>query len=278
MNRTDTSWIRTRLQLAQGWSQKSLGQHFLVDQSVVTKAITASGLQPGESVIEIGPGMGVLSEALLEAGAVVTAFELDPVMQKILAEDLPDLTVVPGDALQQIPLNLPKEGYRVIANIPYQITTPLLELFLQDKRLEESRPLSLTLLIQKEVAERLAAPADTSNRSFLSVLAQYFCAVEIIGIVPPRSFWPEPAVDSAVINLVLHPSRRYSGEQEQRFFKFVRALFVQRRKQLKNVFAGIRGISSEEVATLFATLNLPITARAQELSHEQWYDLFESGA
>ncbi len=280
MQRADEAWARSRLQAATGAPQKSLGQHFLVDPAVITQTLAAASVSADDAVIEIGPGLGVLSAALLETGAKVTAFELDPIMCQVLAEDLPSLTVVQGDVLLMLPEHLPGGAYKVVANIPYQITTPLIELLFQGKQLGGSRPQSATLLMQKEVAERLSAKPGDSDRSFLSVVSEYVTDSELVCVVPPSSFWPAPAVDSAVLHMVTKTTRAYGDEpeKERKFFSFVRSLFAQRRKQLKNVVAGIRGISSEEVSALFAKVGLPATARAQELSLDQWQQLFEAGA
>ena len=273
-NRHDPEEIKRRLKAAASYSKHSLGQHFLIDPVVLEAIVESAAVQPGEAVVEIGPGLGVLSEKLLETGADVTAFELDPAMVKILAEDLPTLRVVAGDVLETLPGVVEGLGeYCVVANIPYQITTPLIRLLLES---EMPKPSRLVLLVQQEVGQRLAAGAGESDRSFLSVLTQYYAEVHYVRSVPAVAFWPAPKVASAVVKLVVRPERNLSPDQERSFLRFVRTHFIQRRKQLRNVVAGIRGVSTQEVGELFARLGFAPNVRAQELSEADWQILFES--
>lgn len=279
MNRLDPAALKTRLFQEGIRSNQDLGQHFLIDESVLEAVIGAGSVQEGEVVVEIGPGPGVLTERLLERGARVEAFELDPAFARIIRKDFAShiqagqLSVYEGDAIQILPQVLAGlSSYKVVANIPYQITTPLLQLFLE--RFDVPKPQVLSLLIQREVAERLSAKAGDSDRSFLSVLCQYYAESSVETIVPPTAFTPPPAVDSAVILLKVRNERLLPQEEERAFFKFVRMGFQHRRKQLKNVLSGIRGMS---VAETLATLGLPASVRAQELTNEQWIALYKSG-
>lgn len=268
MNRLDPAALRARLQAAHAHSKKSYGQHFLIDGEALAAIIEAADIKPGERVLEIGPGPGVLTEQLLDAGAAVTAFESDPDMIKLLQEDFPMLNLVEGDALQTIPAHT-TEAYKVVANIPYQITTPLIRLFLESGlRLPES----MTLLVQKEVGERLAAPARTGERGFLSVLVQYFADVSLVKQVPAAAFWPAPEVNSVVVHLQMKPVRAL--EQEQEFFAYVKAAFLEPRKQLKNVLAGIRGMSNADMSKKLSALGFPENIRAQELTEDDWINLY----
>lgn len=274
-DRTNPDFLRTRLREAGAWSKKDLGQHFLVDRHVLEEILQAANLEKGDAVVEIGPGPGVLTCELLHQAGRVVAFEYDPAMVGILRKDFPTLEVIEGDVLQTA-LSVIKElgVYDVVANIPYQITHPLLRLFLE----QGPRPRCLTLLIQKEVGERLAALPGKPGRSYLSVLAQYFAEVQVVCKVPPQSFLPPPKVDSAVVHLEVRESRLLPLPDEGRFLLFVRRFFTQPRKQFKNVYAGIRGIPTSEAAELFAELGWPATVRAQELSVEQWIQLFRKEA
>jgi 16S rRNA (adenine1518-N6/adenine1519-N6)-dimethyltransferase len=273
MNRLNPVELRQRLQAAGAYSKKSFGQHFLIDGEVLEAIVKAAEIEPGEAVIEIGPGLGVLTECLVEVGASVTAFEADTAMQRVMAEDFPAVTVVPGDAIHTIPDFLPAGSYKVVANIPYQITTPLLRLFLEGG---VRPPVSLTLLIQREVAERLAAPARTGERGYLSVLTQYYAQVELVRVVPPSAFWPMPAVQSAVIRLRVRPQRLLEPADERPFFKYVKAGFLEPRKQLKNVLAGMRGVEPAEMANWLTGEGMAENVRAQELSLEQWISLYKA--
>jgi len=275
MYRTDSSFVRERLSKAGLWSKKSLGQHFLVDPQVLVDIVEAAEIQPNETVVEIGPGLGVLSEQLLDKTDNVIAFEFDRDMLAILAEDLPELRVISGDVLQSAPTALEGMGhYKVVANIPYQITTPLLRLFLESGRVP--KPESLTLLVQKEVGRRLAAPAKHAERGYLSVVCQYYAEVLYLRDVQPTAFFPPPKVSSGVIQLRVRQERLLPLEEEMAFLRFVHTAFIQRRKQLKNVLAGIRGVEPAAMVKHLKSLGLPEMVRAQELTVEQWVELYHN--
>ena len=180
MNRTAQSDISKRLRTAGVWSKKGLGQHFLVDSNALDVIMETAQVQITDTVVEVGPGLGVLTERLLAAAGRVVAFEYDPEMVAILLKDFPGLELIGGDVLRTAPAALPGLApYKLVANIPYQITAPLLRLFLEG----ECPPESLTLLVQKEVAERLTAPAGHSARRYLSVLSEYFSEASYVSTV-----------------------------------------------------------------------------------------------
>lgn len=273
MNLTTPEGVRQRLQLAGVWSKKQLGQHFLLDQEVLFAMLEKANLGPDDTVVEIGPGMGVLSQLLLERAGRVVAFEFDADMVNLLKEDLPSLEVVAGDVLKTAPQVVPSLGsYKVVANIPYQITTPLIKLFLEGGL--SPAPESLTLLVQDEVGERLCAAPGKPGRSYLSVLCQELAEASYVRKVPAAAFWPAPKVDSAVIHLGVRKDVPLEAERTA-FLKFVRMCFLQPRKQLKNVLAGIRGLESKHILEMLQELNLKDTVRAQELTNEQWHSLYE---
>jgi 16S rRNA (adenine1518-N6/adenine1519-N6)-dimethyltransferase len=248
----------------------------------VLQAIFQAGdLKPGEVVIEIGPGLGVLTEELLAAGCIVHAFELDPVMVKVLKEDFSNyiqegsLIIHEGDAILLLPSVVANftAPYKVVANLPYQITTPLFQVLLQDSEVGK-RPMQFSLLVQREVAERLCAKPKTGERSYLSVLVQYFTSLKLIKVVKPESFMPAPKVDSAVLQLVSRDSFPIATAEEKLFLQFVKRGFTERRKQLKNVLAGIKGVSHQEIADWLVSHDFPATVRAQELSENDWLKLY----
>lgn len=273
MNRLNPAELKSRLQRAGVWSKKSFGQHFLVDGTALAAVVRAANVQPGERILEIGPGPGVLTEVLLGAGAALTVFEADGDMARLLREDFPGINLVEGDALQTLPAHM-KGSYKVVANIPYQITTPLLRLFLET---EHDKPESMTLLVQKEVGARLAAPAQTGDRGFLSVLVQYFADVQIVHAVPARSFWPAPEVDSVVMHLAVKPERPLEPQEEQAFFRYVKQAFLEPRKQLKNVLAGMRGVSNADMSKKLSEIGFSENIRAQELAEQDWLTLYHAG-
>jgi 16S rRNA (adenine1518-N6/adenine1519-N6)-dimethyltransferase len=216
----------------------------------------------------------------LAKGATVITAELDPVMAAVIRQDFASfitsgqLTILEGDALHTLPACIAAlpSTYKVVANIPYQITTPLLELFLE----KTHPPALLSLLVQRELGERLAAKPATGERSFLSVLAQHYAEVAVLLRVPPAAFFPAPSVDSAVIQLKVRAERSLPKEIELHFLRFVRMAFQQRRKQLKNVLAAIQRVPVATMEAALGRLGFPSTIRAQELSEEQWLALFEA--
>lgn len=274
MDRTDPNSLKFRLQAAGAWSKKNFGQHFLLDRKVLQTIVEAADLHKEETVVEIGPGLGVLTEELVKRVKRVIAFEIDPQMIALLKEDFPNLEIFEGDVLKLAPQVIERlDKYKLVANIPYQITTPLLKLFLEGKG-GLKQPVSLTMLVQKEVGQRLAAAPCTGLRGYLSVLCQYYAEVKLLETVPRQAFWPSPQVESAVVQLKVLDKRRFSGSTEVNFLRFVAAAFAQRRKQLKNVLAGIRGVAPAEAEEWLNQLNINRQARAQELSLEEWYSLF----
>ena len=270
----DYELVKRRLQRSGVWSKKELGQHFLIDDSALECILETAGLEKSDTVMEIGPGLGVLSKFLLQKAGRVLAFEYDPDMQGILKQDLPNLEVIGGDVLRTAPAELEKLGdYKVVANIPYQITSPLLRMLVEEAN---NKPSSLTLLVQKEVGKRLAADPNKTGRGHLSVLCQYFAELKYIQDVPASSFWPAPKVDSGIIHMKMRSKRPLPLEDERPFFTFVRQLFLQPRKQLKNVLAGMLRVETAVIAQYFDELGLPTTVRAQELSNEQWLVLYKN--
>jgi len=267
--------------------RKRFGQNFLVDGNTLAKIVAAGELMPGGAALEIGAGLGVLTSALAAAvgpeGRVV-AVEVDGALLPALAEtvgDLPQVTVVPGDALA---LDWPAfldthfaSGTRpaVIANIPYNITTPLLTTFLEQR----GRLSRIVLLVQKEVAARMAAKAGTDDYGSLSVFVQYHARVETIGIVSRRVFFPPPDVDSAVVRLTPHDSPPVSVTDEAQFFAVVRAAFGQRRKALLNALSGdpALGWSREQAQAALDAAGIDGGRRGETLTLAEFTHLASSG-
>ncbi len=220
---------------------KRLGQNFLVDEAVVDAIVAAAGVQAGEAVLEIGPGIGTLTQGLLEAGAKVVAVELDQRLVRVLGETLAGydgVRVVHGDILKiDISREMATAPFKVIANLPYYITTPILMLLL-----EQRLPISvLVTMVQKEVAQRMVASPGGKDYGALSVAVQYYTVPEIVLTVPPRAFIPAPAVESAVIRCSVRERPPVAVADEAAFFRVVKAAFGQRRKTLANALkaAGI---------------------------------------
>jgi len=252
--------------------KKSLGQHFLSDVNILARIAGALAPAPGEIVLEIGPGEGTLTRVLLERGARVIAIEKDDRLAKQLGGlGIRDsgLVVVAGDALELdwhsvLPIPNPESRippFSVIGNIPYYITSPLLE-----KALTPPLPSRIVFLVQNEVADRIAAPPGSKTYGALSVGIQAACKVEKLFTVKAGAFRPPPKVDSAVIRLTPLEEPLVPVEQGSAFRRFVVAAFSQRRKQLRNVLAGIVRREPGVVADDLRGLGIDPTWRPERLS------------
>ncbi|MFA6105779.1 MAG: 16S rRNA (adenine(1518)-N(6)/adenine(1519)-N(6))-dimethyltransferase RsmA [Patescibacteria group bacterium] len=251
---------------------RTYGQNFLIDEEVIRRIITLSNADRTDTIVEIGPGFGVLTTALAEVTGRVISFEIEKKL-KPYWEDIqtkfPNIEILWGNALKTFPeiaKGLP-DHYKVVANLPYQITSAAIRMFLEVPH----PPSKLTLMVQKEVGERIcAAPGQMS---LLSVSVQYYAEPHLELTVPSSAFWPPPKVDSAVVTLRRREGVRYSPEDEQ-FFAVVKAGFAARRKLLIKNLSGYAGSKHrKELMEIFAKLKLLPTARAQELSMPTWREL-----
>jgi 16S rRNA (adenine1518-N6/adenine1519-N6)-dimethyltransferase len=249
--------------------RKSLSQNFLTDPEALDAIVAAAELRPGDRVVEVGPGLGVLTRRLLAAGASVLAVELDTRLAEYLRRELYGVDrfeLIEADALDLHPRELfPGEPFKLVANIPYHITSPLLHAFL-----EGERPPELTvLLVQLEVAERVAAPPG--GMSYLSVFAQNVADVEIVARVPAGAFEPAPAVDSAVLRLRRRPAPVVAaGEDRPPFYRVVQAGFRQRRKQIHNGLSRELPVEREAVTAALERCGVTPDRRPQTLTVEEW--------
>lgn len=251
---------------------KKLGQNFLIDASIVQGIVDAAEIQPGERVLEIGPGIGTLTQGLAEAGAEVTAVELDKKLPAVLAETLKaydNVTIVPGDILKvNIPEIMGEGPFKVAANLPYYITTPIL-MTLLERHLPITR---MVTMVQKEVAERMIAKPGSRTYGALSVAVQYYTEPEIVLDVPPRSFIPAPEVDSVVIVCKVRETPAVDVMDEKMFFRVVKAAFGQRRKTLSNALKG-GGFPKEQVRDAMEAAGIEMTRRGETLSLEEFAKL-----
>lgn len=247
-----------------------LGQHFLSDPSILGRIADAAGIAPGETVLEIGPGKGTLTAALAARATRVVAIEADGRLAEALrARALPNVEVVHGDALRvEWPV-----AQRVCGNIPYQITSPLIE-----RALTLPRPRNVVFLVQREVADRLAAPPGSRTYGALSAGVQLVASVERLFAVPRGAFRPPPRVDSAVVRLTPLLPPRCGSFEESLTRRLIAAAFQHRRQQLRRTLADLLGVGKEDAARILASVDVDPTARPETLSAERFLALAKAVA
>ena len=260
--------------------KKSLGQHFLRDRSVPPRIADAAGVQPDDLIVEVGPGLGVLTEELAgrldpKAGSLI-AVELDGALMPVLRERFaghPHITFLHADVLEVATDDLTGgKPYKLVANLPYYITSAILRHFLDATH----KPLSLTVMVQREVAERMVA--HPPEMSLLAVAVQFYGNPRIAFRVPPGAFRPPPKVDSAVVHIEVYASdeRPASPRSEQAFFRVAQAGFGQRRKQLVNTLASGLDMPKEAALAALMAANIDPTRRAETLTLPEWAGLADS--
>ena len=259
--------------------QKRFGQNFLIDTHVLERIIEASEITKDDFVLEIGPGIGTMTQYLAEAAREVTAVEIDDALIPILKDTLKEwdnVTVLHGDILKTDIRKIADEKnqgrpIKVVANLPYYITTPIIMgLF------ESHVPIdSITIMVQKEVADRMQEGPGSKEYGALSLAVQYYAKPEIVVNVPPSCFMPQPKVGSAVIRLTRHSEQPVTVKSEKLLFQVIRASFNQRRKTLANGLAnyGAFGLPKEELQACIEKLGVPVNIRGEALSLEQFAQL-----
>lgn len=253
---------------------QTYGQHFLLNEIVLQDMVDSVPLKKGEAILEVGPGLGSLTEFLCRTGNPVLSVEKDskflPVL-KALRIDNKNLTFEISDILhfnfQEALADFP--DYHVVANIPYYITGKIIQLFVRATR----KPKSITLLIQKEVAENVTAKPGQMN--LLAISVQLFGDAKIIQKVLARDFYPAPKVDSSVIQIILHDRPKYKLQDEKRFFALLRSCFSGKRKQLHNTLANYLHTTKIEAEKILQSINISPQSRPQELSIGEWINLYE---
>lgn len=259
--------------------QKKFGQNFLIDPHVLEKIARAAEISKEDFVLEIGPGIGTMTQYLCEKAREVMAVEIDKNLMPILKETLAEydnVSVVNEDILKLDIAAVAQEKnagkpIKVVANLPYYITTPIImELFESHVPLE-----SVTVMVQKEVAERMQAEPSTKDYGALSLAVQYYAEAEIVANVPPNCFMPRPKVGSAVIRLICHKEKPVLVQDEKILFRLIRASFNQRRKTLQNGLANDPNLplSKQDAAKAIEALGWPLTVRGETLSLQQFADL-----
>lgn len=262
-------------------ARKGLGQHFLIDGEVLEAILATAGLTPTDTVIEVGPGLGIMTAELARRAGWVIAIELDNKLADILRKTLSYDNVVilnedvlgtdPAALLQGRAPDFPAalRPYKVVANLPYYITSPVLRHFLG----ASVKPEVMVVMVQKEVAEAIAA--GPGKRSLLSISVQFYGRPEIMHHVAANSFYPAPQVDSALLRIELYPRPAVAVDDVQSFFETVRAGFVNPRKQLANSLAQGLGLPKADITNLLTEAGIAPQRRAETLTIEEWARLYQ---
>lgn len=263
----------TAVKLTRTQPRKSLGQHFLTDEAIVSQIMDAAELSDQDTVLEIGPGRGVLTRKLVERAGRVIALELD---QK-LADSLPqrlnnpsNLTVALGDArfMDISTLVVPQTHYKVVANLPYYAANPIVRYILEN----ELKPSLMVVMLQKEVAQNMLA--NPGEMGLLSVATQFYAVGRLVCQVSPQSFWPPPKVSSSVVRLDVRLSPAVEVDNAEGFFNLVRAGFTARRKQLKNSLSHGLGLTGIETTSFLESAGIDGRRRAETLTMEEWAQIY----
>ncbi len=253
-------------------AKKSLGQHFLIDRHALSKVVKAAELAPDDLVVEVGPGLGVLTRELAARAGQVIAVEIDGRMVSLLEDALHDFNnvkIISGDILETN-LSFLETGrpYKVVANLPYYIASAVLRFFLE----AEHQPELMVTMVQKEVAQEIAA--RPGKMGLLSVAVQVYARPEIISYVPPSSFYPPPKVSSAILKLVPYSDLPFGSADRESFFNVVRAGFQGKRKQIVNSLSQGLGQDKVNILNLLSRAGLEPHRRAETLSLEEWLKLW----
>ena len=258
---------------------KSLGQNFLIDQNILNKIVSGSGINENTNVLEVGPGAGTLTRELCLKAKKVTAVEIDKALIPILNDvmsDFDNFNLINSDIFELNINELIKdefgnESFTVVANLPYYITTPIIMNFL-----ESELPVnSMTLMIQKEVAARILAEPGTKDYGALSVAVQFYAKPGVICSASPHCFTPQPKVTSTVVNLKLYDKPKYDVKNKEQFFKIVKSIFSQRRKTLVNSLSGspYLDLSKDKIIDVLKQMELNEKVRGEKLNIEQITEL-----
>ena len=253
-------------------ARKRLGQRFLIDGDVLQRILSAAELTADDIVLEVGPGLGILTRELAQRAQRVIAIELDDKLANFLKQELvsfPNVMIINEDILKIEPATLlaRPERYKVVANLPYYITSPVLRHFLE----ATLKPDLMVVMVQKEVAEAIVA--GPGKRSLLSISVQFYGRPTIIGKVPANSFYPAPEVDSAILRIDLYPKPAVAVDDTEGFFGTVRAGFASPRKQLANSLAQGLGWPKADVLSVLAEASIAPQRRAETLTLEEWAQL-----
>ena len=281
MNLYSIKTIKELLKAHNTTPKERLGQNFLLEKRVAVKMLRAAELSQKDTVLEIGPGIGTLTQELAKNAGRVVAIEKDPAMVEILQDtvvkECPNVKVLLGDVLKiksqslNTKYQILNTKYKVVANLPYYITSPVMRLFLETV---EVKPQHMVFMVQKEVAQRICAKPPDMN--LLAVSVQFFAEPKIVSFVRKGAFWPRPKVDSAILRIAPLINADTKLINTDVFFKIVKAGFKQPRKQLGNNLAQGLKLSKEKIETWLSKTGIQPTQRAETLSLEDWVALAKS--
>lgn len=270
MDLTDITDIKRTLKAYGAYTRKDLGQHFLVDEEALAAIVEAADIKKDDRVVEVGPGMGVLTRELCKKAKEVVAIEFDKAMIAIVKTSCikhANLRVENADILKFDTSGLGQ--YKLVANLPYYITSAVIRLFLE----ADNKPEDMVLLVQREVAERICA--KPSRMSILAVSVQFYGNPKIIDVVPRTAFFPAPKVDSAIIKIKVYRKPLFDVDSRL-FFRIVKAGFGEKRKQLTNSLTGGLGLNKETTDILLAEAKVSTMARAESLAMIDWYNIYNA--
>ena len=265
MNKTQTKELLRKYNIR---PNKTMGQNFLINEDIIKKTIEAADLNENDTILEVGPGLGILTKELAQKARKVITIEKDKEIVEVLKKELEDyknVEIICGDILE---INLEfLKNYKVVANIPYYLTSHLIRILLE----LENQPKEITILIQKEVAERICA--SPPKMTLLAISVQFYTRPEIISYISKEDFWPEPKIDSAIMKIT--DIKKPEDINIKKFFKLVKAGFSSPRKQLVNNLSNKLNINKEEIKTALTECNLDIQVRAERLQITDWVKLLE---
>lgn len=270
MDLTDITDIKRTLKAYGAYTKKDLGQHFLVDEEALASIVEAADITKNDCIVEVGPGMGVLTRELCKKAKEVIAIEFDKAMIAIVKTSCikhTNLRVENADILKFDTSGLGE--YKLVANLPYYITSAVIRLFLES----DNKPEDMVLLVQREVAERICA--KPSRMSILAVSVQFYGNPKIIDVVPRTAFFPAPKVDSAIIKIKVYRKPLFDVDSRL-FFRIVKAGFGEKRKQLTNSLTGGLGLNKETTDQLLTEAKVSPMARAESLTMMDWYNIYKA--
>jgi 16S rRNA (adenine1518-N6/adenine1519-N6)-dimethyltransferase len=270
MDLTDITDIKRTLKAYGAYTKKDLGQHFLVDAEALATIVDAAEITKEDRVIEVGPGMGVLTRELCKKAKEVLALEFDKAMIAIIKTSCIKYTNLKVENVDVLKFDTSGLGvYKVVANLPYYITSAVIRLFLE----AQNKPEEMVLLVQREVAERICA--KPSRMSILAVSVQFYGNPQVIDVVPRTSFFPAPKVDSAIIRIKVYRKPLFDVDSRL-FFRIVKAGFGEKRKQLTNSLTGGLGLNKETTDLILAEAKVNTMARAESLTMLDWYNIYNA--